>query len=285
MNIIQTNTSLQQLIHTQRQLGKSIGFVPTMGALHEGHTSLIEKSKNETDFTVCSIFVNPKQFNDPKDFEKYPRTTERDSLLLQKHHCDALFLPEVSEIYPDPDAPAPPYDFGYLSQPMEGAFRPGHFQGMAQVVKRLLDLVQPDKLFMGQKDYQQLMIVRRLLAITQLPIQLIIGETLRETDGLAMSSRNVRLTPHDRQCATQLYQTLLWAKINFDEHNIETLKKQAMQQLTNVEGIKPEYFEIVDADTLYPISDKQKNYPRIIALVAAQINQVRLIDNMFVRNE
>lgn len=281
MYIARTNAELYSLIAAQKQAGKSIGFVPTMGALHAGHASLINKSKNETDFTVCSIFVNPTQFNDQQDFDKYPRTTERDIAILETHACNALFLPTVDEIYPDPLTPVPDFDFGYLDQPMEGACRPGHFKGMAQVVKRLLELTQPDKLFMGQKDYQQLMIVRRMLAITQLPVALIIGETLREADGLAMSSRNVRLTPDERQRAVQLYHSLMWVKTKFEYFNLDTLKKQALQQLAAIEGIKPEYFEIVNADTLYPLQ-RHNESESVIALVAARLGTIRLIDNMFI---
>ncbi|MBK8473407.1 MAG: pantoate--beta-alanine ligase [Sphingobacteriales bacterium] len=281
MEILNSNRDLAALVAEQRQAGKSIGFVPTMGALHAGHASLINKSKSETNFTVCSIFVNPTQFNDAADFERYPRTTDSDIAVLKKHCCDVLFLPTVSEIYPDPTAPTPEFDFGYWDKPMEGAFRPGHFKGMAQVVKRLLEIVQPDCLVMGQKDYQQLMIVRRLLAITALPVRLLMGETLREPDGLAMSSRNVRLAPDDRQRAIQLYRSLCWAKENFEQYSINELKNQALQQLSNIEGIKPEYFEVVDADTLQPIQ-RHNDCPNIIALVAAFLGTVRLIDNLFI---
>jgi pantoate--beta-alanine ligase len=284
MQIAETNQTLHQLLLSKRQMGKSIGFVPTMGALHAGHVSLINKSKSETDFTICSIFVNPTQFNDPQDFEKYPRTVEKDITILANSGCDALFLPSVGEIYPNsPNQTQNAYDFGYLSQPMEGAFRPGHFDGMAQVVKRLLDLVQPDQLFMGQKDYQQLMIVRQLLALSHCPTQLVMVETLRDPDGLAMSSRNTRLNHTERQQAVQLYKTLLWAKTVFHNMPINELKQQALNQLAHIESIKPEYFEIVNADTLYPI-ERHNEHPKIVALVAAKLGNIRLIDNLFIKH-
>ena len=195
MYIFQKAADLRSHLKTiLRGRSSTIGFIPTMGALHEGHLALIRAAQANGCYTVCSIFVNPTQFNDPSDLEKYPRTPEKDAELLEKVGCDVIFMPEVEEIYPPGDIQDFELDFEGLDEVMEGVFRPGHFKGVAQVVKRLLDLVQPDGLYMGQKDFQQVAIVRHLIRVTRFPVELVVVPTVREHDGLAMSSRNIRLS-------------------------------------------------------------------------------------------
>lgn len=287
MLIFKQISDLNAYLDPCRATGKLIGFVPTMGALHDGHLSLIAASRAECDLTVCSIFVNPTQFNEADDFQKYPRTTAQDIELLDTAQCDVLFLPDVAEIYPNPNDPPPDFDFGYLDKPMEGSHRPGHFRGMAQVVKRLLEVVQPNNLYMGQKDFQQAAIVRQMLKILQSPVRLTVCPTMREPDGLAMSSRNTRLSPADRTKAAVLYQTLCWAKQHLNDHTPEMLTQKAVAQLAAVEGVRPEYFELAYSETLRPVSSNDSihdtNRASIVALVAVRLGDVRLIDNMIMR--
>ena len=201
MILFKTILPLQARIRRLKEAGKSIGFVPTMGALHAGHISLIGESRSKTDITVCSIFINPKQFNDVRDFEKYPKTIEQDILLLEKSGADMIFMPAVDEIYPADKNEIPHYDLGYLEEILEGFYRPGHFQGVCRVVHRLLTIVHPDMLFLGQKDYQQYMVIRQMMNDCTISTPIHICPTLREPDGLAMSSRNMRLSPAGRQKA------------------------------------------------------------------------------------
>src|SRR5580692_9926762 len=210
MILFKRSADLSKWLNQQTASGRSIGFVPTMGALHEGHITLITISKKQTDITVCSIFVNPTQFNDPKDFQKYPITLEKDVALLEAAGADILFLPGVSELYPTGTADLEHYDLGRLENLLEGKYRPGHFQGVCQVMYRLLNIVRPDHLFMGQKDYQQCMVVQRLLTLMALPARLHRCPIVREPDGLAMSSRNLRLSPVQRANATAIYHALQW---------------------------------------------------------------------------
>ena len=240
-----------------------------MGALHAGHISLIDISKKNTDITVCSIFVNPTQFNDPKDFQKYPITIEKDIFQLEKAGTGVLYLPEVADIYPDGVTGLEKYDLGRLESLLEGAFRPGHFQGVCQVMRRLLDAVRPDDLFMGQKDYQQCMVVRRLLEIMGSSTRLHPCPIMREPDGLAMSSRNVRLSPVQRTSATAIYQALLQLK--------EGATAGQATAFLEKEGFRVDYVSIADPVTLEPIDEKVRP---AIALVAAFMGEVRLIDNM-----
>jgi len=244
---------LQAYLDVKRSEGNVIGFVPTMGALHEGHLSLIRQSKAQSDITVCSIFVNPTQFNDKKDLDKYPRTTGADIELLTSVDTDVLCLPPVEEVYPPGLDTSLKLDFGTLATVMEGEFRPGHFDGMAQVVWRLLNMVGPNKLFMGQKDFQQLTIVRSMLKQMQSDIELIMCPIVREEDGLAMSSRNVRLLPAHRAAVPKIQEILQEAKMMIDKKTPEEVKKWAMDELQQPD-FKPEYFEIVDGISLQPIT-------------------------------
>jgi pantoate--beta-alanine ligase len=264
-------------LEKQRSAHRTIGFVPTMGALHEGHISLIAISKQFTDLTVCSIFVNPTQFNDPKDFQKYPITLEKDIPMLEKAGVDILFLPEVTEMYPGGTKGLETYDLGSLETLLEGKFRPGHFQGVAQVMHRLLGMVTPDDLFMGSKDYQQCMVVQRLLTLMQLPTSLHRCPIIREADGLAMSSRNQRLNPGQRANSTAIYRALMSIKTGFSAQPANVLIDNAIRIL-EAAGFRVDYVSIADAITLEPIPGPSPSGS--VALVAAFQGDVRLIDNM-----
>jgi pantoate--beta-alanine ligase len=259
--------------------GLLIGFVPTMGALHSGHISLIKSAQKTCNVVVCSIFVNPTQFNDKADFEKYPVTIDRDIELLSEAGCDILLLPSVSEIYPNGVANKQKIDFGFLAETLEGEHRPGHFDGMAQVVERLLRIVKPNKLYMGQKDYQQQLIVAELIRKRKLKTQLVVGETIREGDGLAMSSRNVRLDKASRETALLLSKALrqVKAKLKLNKAEVRLVSEWGRRIIISNPDVTLEYFEIRDSKTLRPILRKQRN---MVALVAARIGGVRLIDNM-----
>ena len=262
-----------------RKQGLKIGFVPTMGALHAGHISLIKTCKKQCDIVVCSIFVNPTQFNDKSDYDKYPSTIERDMEMLNDAQCDVLFLPSVKEIYPEGFKNETQIDFDYIAQILEGEKRPGHFDGMAQVVEKLLRIVQPDKLFMGQKDYQQQLIVAQLIKKRKLKTELVIGTTVREKDGLAMSSRNVRLDAPSRKLAVEISKTLKETKaaIRQPKLSIAQIQEGGVIRLAKFKGIETEYFEIRNAETLKPAKDKLE---KLVALTAVKIGGVRLIDNM-----
>ncbi|WP_276502211.1 pantoate--beta-alanine ligase [Terrimonas pollutisoli] len=271
---------LQNYLDLQRRNGKKIGFAPTMGALHKGHLSLINGSKKENDITACSIFVNPTQFNDPADFEKYPVTLEQDIMLLESAGTDVLLLPSITEMYPDGATGTKHYDLGYLEEILEGEYRPGHFQGVCMIVHRLLEIVRPDNLYIGQKDYQQCMVIKKLIELTGFNnlTKLNISPTLREPDGLAMSSRNMRLTKDERTKATGIIQALTFVKENLQKGDLTTLKKQASNNLS-AKGFKVDYVEIANADTLQ-IKDNWDGKEKLVALAAAFMNSVRLIDNV-----
>ena len=254
------------------------GFVPTMGALHQGHIGLINKAKTETAFVICSIFINPTQFNDPKDFEKYPTTFEKDVYLLEKSGCDALFLPSVTSMYPNGFESAFKYDLGDLETILEGKFRPGHFQGVCQVVHRLLDIVIPDQLFLGQKDFQQCMVIKKLIQLLNMETQVVICPTRRELNGLAMSSRNARLNETDKERATTIYQSLRYIHDNIAVGNINQLKSKAGEMLTS-NGFKVDYIELANVKSLELVQTWDGIAP-LVAVVAAFLNEVRLIDNL-----
>ena len=275
---------LKNSIDVAEQLKKStlarstIGFVPTMGALHPGHIKLIEQSKKKCDVTVCSIFVNPTQFNNIEDFKKYPVTIEQDIYLLEKNGCDLLFIPDVKEIYPEGTNPSSYFDLGYLETILEGKYRPGHFQGVCRVVKKLMEIVSPHHLFLGQKDYQQCMVIKRLLEITNSTAKLNICPTLRHEDGLAMSSRNTRLSSDEKLLATEIYKTLLFLKEKLQIGDVEQLKNEATKYLAS-NGFRTDYVEIAEKHSLNIISDWD-GIIEPVALIAAFIGDVRLIDNL-----
>lgn len=278
MIIFKKEKDLKSQLTILRGSNKTIGFVPTMGALHNGHISLLQNSNTSCEVTVCSIFVNPIQFNNPEDLKKYPVTIEKDIYLLERGACDILFLPDINEIYPGGVAPKDHFELGYLETILEGRYRPGHFQGVCQVVKRLLEIIQPTHLFIGQKDYQQCMVLKRLLQIMHSKIQLIICATLREENGLAMSSRNLRLNNEEKQQAAEIYKTLQSIKQNIKNISVEKLERNAQEHLT-AKNFKVDYVEIANADNLNPVTETETQH-NLIALIAAYLNDVRLIDNL-----
>ena len=275
MKVFTTKKDLAQHLQQSRNSGKTIGFVATMGALHQGHLSLIEQARQKSDEVICSVFVNPTQFNDPKDLEKYPRTIEADIALLEEVGCDILFNPSVNEIYDGNEQWH--LDIGEPEFLLEGKFRPGHYQGVTHVVYILFDIVKPDFAFFGQKDYQQFMIISQMVDQLHIPVKLVMCPIMRETDGLAMSSRNVHLTADDRRHALILSKTLNWVKQNFKQEKIAQLKKDAEQMISAEENVELDYFEIADGDTLHPADEHSQN---IVALVAAKVGKTRLIDNV-----
>ncbi len=273
-SIAQTKAWIQQ----QRQAGKSIGFVPTMGALHDGHLELMRCAQKENDLLVVSIFVNPIQFNNPDDLKKYPRTLDEDKKKLEAVGCDLLFAPDAKEMYPEGE-PEKHYDFGQLDKVMEGAFRPGHFNGVAIVVKKLFDIVQPHRAYFGEKDFQQLTIIKKLVEMEKIPVEIVPCPIVREPDGLAMSSRNRLLTPEERKEAPFIYQTLREAKLRRQHICANPLRQMIINRFEGNEHFKLEYFDIVDDRTLQPVkawNDKVGT----VACVAVWLGNVRLIDNI-----
>ena len=273
---------LQAHLGSLREEGKIIGFVPTMGALHEGHLSLLEQSIASNDCTVCSIFVNPTQFNDASDLIKYPRTPGKDVGLLAGVGCDIIFMPPVEEVYPSDENHDVSFDFEGLDMPMEGANRPGHFAGVAQVVHRLLDIVQPEHIYMGQKDFQQYSIIRRMLVLMNSKTRIVMCETVRESDGLAKSSRNVRLTPEHRAIAPRIYEILQEAERKIHSHFPRQIEAEAMAELQAIDGFRPEYFTIADGRTLQPF-EVFEDVDFAVACTAVWAGEVRLIDNFILK--
>ncbi len=281
MKIYKTVRGLQRTLDKEKKAGRSIGFVPTMGALHTGHISIVEASQQKCDVTVVSIFVNPTQFNDKSDLKKYPRTLDKDAALLKTHGCDYLFAPSAKEVYPNGPLESVDVDISSLTQYMEGPNRPGHFEGVVQVVHRLLDIVKPHKLFMGQKDFQQFSIIDHMLRSLKMKTKLVVCPIKREPDGLAMSSRNVRLDKKLRPHCKVIFETLTFVKENLDKFKPQTLEKKAIEKLS-IKGFKPEYIKIVDGKTLAPIKDS-KAHKYIVACTAVWAKNVRLIDNMILK--
>lgn len=278
MYLFQGIDDLRRFLTAEQVNNRTVGFVPTMGALHDGHLSLIRQSKTENQITVCSIFVNPTQFNDAADLDKYPRMPGKDLEKLASVGCHAVFLPQVEEIYPPGLDLSVTFDWNGLHEPMEGAHRPGHFAGVAQVVKRLLDLVKPDHLYMGQKDYQQLQIIRQMVKELKLPVKVHRVPTVREADGLAMSSRNMLLSEEHRAEAPLIYNTLLQAGEKLQQGvSVAELEAWALEQLST-SLLRPEYFTLADAETLQPVQDTQ-DHKHIVACTAVWAGTVRLIDN------
>ncbi len=284
MILFKKEEALHNWLDSQRKKGLQIGFVPTMGALHNGHISLIDASKKVNNITVCSLFVNPTQFNNSVDFDKYPITIEKDISQLEEAGCDVLFLPTVEEIYPDGLSIEKKYDLGNLEKILEGEFRPGHYQGVCMVVDRLLKIVLPDNLYLGQKDFQQCLVITKLIELIELKekIAITICPTLRETDGLAMSSRNLRLDEDERSRAPAIFQTLSFIKNNAGKISPSLLKNQAVDMLEEA-GFKVDYVEIADCLTFTTIKDWADS-KKAMALIAAYNNEIRLIDNMLLLN-
>lgn len=279
MVICTDKNSLFQTINNLKAQKKTIGFVPTMGALHKGHISLVKEAQKTCNATVVSIFVNPVQFNNSTDLQTYPRTLEADLALLEAQGCNVVFVPQVSDMYPNGLENLESYNFGELETVMEGAFRPGHFNGVAVVVKRLFDMVQADFAFFGIKDFQQVAIVKELVKQYNLPTQIVVCPIVREADGLAMSSRNVRLTADERKQAVQISQTLFAAQNMVHTHSVQEVKDFVTQTINSVPALEVEYFEIVDDERLQPVQlwNAAQN---IVGCVAVNVGAVRLIDNI-----
>lgn len=268
---------LQTFLNEERNKNNSIGFVPTMGALHSGHLTLIEKSKELSNVTICTIFVNPTQFNNQSDLEKYPRTTEDDIKLLQNVECDVLFMPEVSEIYPENEA-LETYKFGAIERVMEGKHRPGHFNGVGQIISKFVEIMNPDYAFFGEKDFQQLAIINRLVEIKKFSVKIIPCSIARAEDGLALSSRNKRLNERQRNAAPIIHQAILFAKKNQDKHTPQELEKIVWKQINESPEFTVEYVEIADDKHLKRAVDWVENCTYRI-FIAAFCGEVRLIDN------
>ena len=283
MILFKTTRDIQNYLASIRQQNLSIGFVPTMGALHAGHLSLIRESIKRTGVTVCSIFINPTQFNNAEDFERYPVTLEQDILALEESGCHVLFLPSEQEIYPDESSRHRPFDLGYLGDILEGSFRPGHFQGVCMVVEKLLDTIRPDLLFLGQKDYQQCLVIKRLIATTNLPVTVRIESIVRESSGLAMSSRNQRLGPQAREKAALLQKTLRSVARRLSRADFSSLRTAAVASLEQ-EGFHVDYLELAGARDLKPVSVGDPSQDAVL-LIAAYIDGVRLIDNILIKAE
>ena len=279
LRIFTSKSALSESLDEVRKQKKSIGFVPTMGALHDGHLSLIRNAQQQSDVVVCSIFVNPTQFEDQGDLERYPRPVEADVEKLNAVNCDILFMPSVAEMYQAGEAWH--IELGYLETILEGRYRPGHYQGVTQIVKKLFDVVNPDKAFFGQKDFQQVMVLRKMVEILNLPVKLVMCPIKREADGLALSSRNIHLSREEHQLALSLSSALSYVKDNFEYKDLESLKKEAEALLLRPAEVELDYFVICDAETLLPAPSKEVQ--NIIALVAARVGKTRLIDNMMIK--
>lgn len=279
MQIFREIGPLKAFLVEKRRMGQTVGFVPTMGALHQGHISLIHASKSENDLTVCSIYINPAQFNNQADLQKYPRTPEIDTALLEKAGCDVVFFPDTQDMYESLSLIR--IDFGHLDKVMEGEFRPGHFSGVALVVSKLFHIVEPDTAYLGQKDWQQFAVVRQLVHELKFNVRLKSVPTMRETDGLAMSSRNMRLTSDQRKNATVLHQSLIHAcTLLKNGSTIEAVKRDVKQLVERDSEVKLEYFEVANSENLKLLKSVEESDKPILC-IAAFVGDIRLIDNMF----
>ena len=277
MNIYKSIEDLQAFVEVERAKGLRIAFVPTMGALHAGHLSLVRRALNECDRCIVSVFVNPTQFNDPRDLETYPRTLEADSTLLASVGASALFAPEVSTIYPEEDTRT--FDVGAVAEVMEGRYRPGHFNGVMQVVSRLFDIVRPDCAYFGEKDFQQIAVIRAMVRLIGSPVEIIACPIVREADGLALSSRNVRLSAEERREAPQIYRILSESRSWAKEMSPQQVIERVTEQINAVPHLRVEYFEIVDTDSLQPIASWSDS-PAPHGCITVFCGEVRLIDNI-----
>lgn len=283
MEIFNTQQELSLYLENQKAQNLKIALVPTMGALHDGHLSLIQQAQEHADLVVCSIFVNPTQFNDPGDLAKYPKPIEQDIALLKHQHCDVLFLPSVEEMYPDPNEKWQ-VDLGKLEQIWEGEHRPGHFQGVTQIVYKLFALVQPDIACFGQKDFQQVMVIQKMIDIKNLPITLVICPIVRDENGLALSSRNIRLSEDGKKKALVLSKVLNKVRKHFRTKSLDELHLLAIDRIKEEPDVKLEYFAICETRTLEQAHfiESGKKY---VALIVAWVEGVRLIDNMLLGPE
>lgn len=282
MKIFERIAELSHYLESQRKKGKIIGLVPTMGALHQGHAQLLKEAKEDCDLVVCSVFVNPTQFNNKSDFEKYPSKIDEDKELLIKVGCDVLFCPTAKEMYPD-GKPVLNMDFGFLETVMEGKFRPGHFSGVGVVVSKLLNIVQPNRAYFGQKDLQQLAVIKRLVKDLNIQTEIVKVATVRESGGLALSSRNLRLSSLQKEIASNLYRIMNDLKTDVTSGaDIVPALERSLNKLGNLEGMQVEYLEVVDSESLKTITqlEQAKN---ISVCAAAYLGEVRLIDNLYLK--
>lgn len=278
MKVVTTISALKSAVSEARKENKQVGLVPTMGALHEGHLSLVYKACEECDFVVVSIFVNPTQFNNPEDLRTYPRTLEADKSLLESQtRADVIFAPTVEEVYPEPDTRI--FDFGPLAEVMEGKYRPGHFNGVGQIVSKLFMFVEPDKAYFGEKDFQQLAIIRKMTKDLKMNIDIVPCPIVREADGLAKSSRNTLLTKESREVAPQIYAALKGSKQLTTDRTPKEVAQWVVGQLNSTEGLEVEYYEIVDGNTLQPINTWQET-DYAVGCITVYAGKVRLIDNI-----
>lgn len=279
MEIITKVADLREVVSKAKSEGKTVGLVPTMGALHAGHLSLIERARHDCDFVVVSDFVNPTQFNNQNDLATYPRTLEADCQKMEEAGVDVAFAPTVEEVYPEPDTRV--FDLGPVAEVMEGAMRPGHFNGVAQVVSKLFDFVRPDKAYFGEKDFQQIAVIRRMAELEGFDIDIVACPIKREADGLAMSSRNVRLTPEQREIAPEIHATLA-ASADLAEQGLEleSLHDMVVDELNSIDGMEVEYYEIVDSKTLQPVKSWAEAKNQLVGCITVWLGDVRLIDNI-----
>ena len=277
MLVVDTIAQLRSYLAVSRSKGKSIGLVPTMGALHEGHASLVERSIKENEATIVSVFVNPTQFNDKGDLERYPRTLETDCQLLEKLGADCVFAPTVEEVYPEPDTRQ--FDFTPLDKVMEGIYRPGHFNGVAQIVSKLFIYVEPDRAYFGEKDFQQLAIIREMVRQMNFDLEIVGCPIVREQDGLALSSRNALLTLEQRHTALAISKSLFTSVDYAKSHSLTETKQMVENSIAATDGLELEYYEVVDGNTLQPVSSwDDADY--IVGCITVYCGKVRLIDNI-----
>ncbi len=280
MQLITTKKALFEVVSNAKSAGKTIGFVPTMGALHNGHLTLVKRCVSENDLCFVSVFVNPTQFNDKNDLANYPRTLEADAELLASVGCQFVFAPNADEMYDAEEMQKPfEFDFGGLDEVMEGRFRPGHFNGVVQVVSKLFQLVQPTRAYFGEKDFQQLAIIRRMVTVMNLPVEIVGCPIVREASGLALSSRNALLTPEQRQLAVHISQVLKESCLFALETPVHELHDAVVAAVNAREGLEVEYFEIVDGKTLQPI-EKWEETNDIVGCITVYCGKIRLIDNI-----
>lgn len=277
MEIIRKVDALKELVNSLKSEGKTIGLVPTMGALHDGHISLIERARAENDIVIASVFVNPTQFNNPEDLRTYPRTEDADCQRLEAAGCDIAFIPTVEEIYPEPDTRV--FDLGPVAEVMEGAHRPGHFNGVAQIVSRLFAMTSPDRAYFGEKDFQQIAVIRRMVELEGFDIEIIDCPIVREPDGLAMSSRNTRLSASQRRIAPAIHLTLAESVARSRCLGVEQTKRLVIDTIDSQPELRTEYFEIVNPLTMQPIAD-WNDCADPVGCITVYCGEVRLIDNI-----
>lgn len=279
MEVIQTINKLQQVLNEYRAAGKSVGLVPTMGALHDGHASLVDRSVKENDVTVVSIFLNPTQFNDKSDLERYPRTLEADCALLEQHGATIAFAPSVSEVYPEPDTRL--FSYPPTDSVMEGAFRPGHFNGVCQIVSKLFSYTDPDRAYFGEKDYQQICVIRRMVDDLKFRVQIVPCPVIREESGLARSSRNTLLTDDERVLAAHIYRIMKQSLALVPEKTIQEVHDYVVSEIDAIDGLKVQYYSIVDGDTLADVQ-KWDDAAHVVGCITVYCGAtpIRLIDHI-----